>query len=77
MSNNEANIVKEERFTRVAEKRTNAIIRSLRSLSNCANTRNYSYTDTQVRKIIKAIENEIDSLKKVFNTRAGQKKFEL
>ena len=51
--------VKEERFVRIAEKRTNVILDTLRLLGNCSNTNNYKYSDQQVKKIFSAIEQEL------------------
>ena len=49
---------KKARFIRIAERRTQAVIDALRSLSNCANTVSYSYTPEQVSEIFNAIEEE-------------------
>ena len=50
---------KEERFIRIAERRTNTILETLRLLGNCSNTNNYKFTDQQVKKIFNAIEQEV------------------
>jgi hypothetical protein len=47
---------KEERFKRVAEKRVRSILRDLRILGNCGNRGNYSYTDSDFRKIFSEID---------------------
>jgi len=48
-----------ERFKRLAERRTNAVLRELRILSNCGNRGNYTYTSEQVRKIFSEIEQAV------------------
>ena len=58
------NNVKKERFMKIAEKRTNTIIDTLRLLGNCSNKNNYEYTDEQVKQIFTAIENELKETKK-------------
>jgi hypothetical protein len=50
---------KEDRFIRIAERRTNTILETLRLLGNCSNTNNYKFTDQQEKKIFNAIEQEV------------------
>jgi hypothetical protein len=57
---------KRERFTRLAETRTNKVLHYLSLLGNCANRKNYDYTETDVRKIFQAIENEVKAIKSKF-----------
>ncbi|MBE6154862.1 MAG: hypothetical protein E7163_04755 [Firmicutes bacterium] len=68
---------KEERFIRIAEKRTNKILEQIRLLSNCSNKNNYSYDDQQVDKIFKAIEKELDLAKKKYIMNKDKNKFSL
>lgn len=58
--------IKQERFIKIAEKRTNNILYMLNLLGNCANLNNYKYTDEQVKKIFSAIESELKSTKAKF-----------
>ena len=60
------NETKEQRFKRVAEKRVQNVINSLRSLSQLANNKVYQWNNDQLEKIRKAIEKEIDNCKKSF-----------
>lgn len=57
---------KDEMFKRIAEKRVQNIITSLRSLSQLSNRKIYNWNNDQLEKIWKAIETEIDSCKKSF-----------
>jgi hypothetical protein len=57
---------KQQRFKRIAEKRVQRVLDSLRSLSQCSNKRMYEWEDDQLRKIWSAIENEIDQSKARF-----------
>ena len=50
---------KEERFKRVAERRVRSILRDLRILGNCGNRGNYSYTDSDFRKIFSEIDQSV------------------
>lgn len=48
-----------ERFKRIAEQRTNEIIKKLSLLGNCSNKSAYEYTEQEVGKIFTAIEKEL------------------
>jgi hypothetical protein len=50
---------REERFKRVATRRTNEILNRIRILGNCSNKSSYAYTDEEVNKIFVAIEKEL------------------
>lgn len=57
---------KEERFKRVAEKRVQRVLDSLRSLSQCSNKRMYIWNDQQLKKIWTAIDRELKACKESF-----------
>ena len=42
---------KRDRFKRLATQRTNAILKKLKILGNCANKNVYAYTDKEINKI--------------------------
>ena len=48
-----------ENFVRLAESRTNKVIRDIELLSNLSNRSNYSYTDDDVKKIFGAIKKKL------------------
>ena len=58
---------KEQRFQDVASKRVNNILSSLQSLQKCSNKNNYSYTPAQVKKMLSALQAELDNTKRAFN----------
>lgn len=58
---------KEQRFEEVATKRVNNILSSLQSLQKCSNKNNYSYTPAQVKKMIAALQNELNNTKEAFS----------
>lgn len=58
---------KEERFKRVAVKRVQNAIKSIRSLSQLANSKVYKWNDQQLQKIWKALDKELDDCKNRFN----------
>ena len=59
-------IDKGERFIRLANKRVNKAIRSLQMIQNLTNKRNYSFSDDQANKIIKALQSELNNIKRSF-----------
>lgn len=76
MSKNEGimeNNIKKDRFKRVAEKRVQRVIDSIRVLSNCSNKRMYEWEDHQLRKIWAAIDQELKSCKAKFENSKPQK----
>jgi len=64
---------KRERFRRLAAKRTELVMEKLRILSNCANTQLYEYTDEELKKIFKAIEDQLDVVKVRFRKKKRSK----
>lgn len=57
---------KRDAFRKLAEKRTNAVLDKLRILGNLANRSAYRYSDSDVRKMFAAIEEELRSVKARF-----------
>ena len=68
---------KKDRFKRVAEKRTENVIRAIRNLSKCSNRRNYEYSEEQLRKIWKIIDTELKLCKQNFSKQSGDIVFKL
>ena len=70
---------KQERFKTVAGRRVQKILDDLESLSNCANPSTYEYTEADVRKMMKAINDKVTLLKLAFeasNSKANKQTFE-
>lgn len=67
---------KQDRFKRVAERRTKAVLRDLRILGNCGNKGNYSYTSEQVRKVFSEVEQAAKEAKGKFHV-PKEKEFKL
>lgn len=55
------------RFKRVAERRTEAILRAIRILGNCSNKSTYLYSDDEVAKIFRTIEEQLRVAKARFH----------
>ena len=58
---------KEGRFKRIAEKRVQRVLDSLKSLSQCSNKRMYQWNDEQLKKIWNAIDKELKTCKASFD----------
>ena len=57
---------KEQRFKRIAEKRVQLVLDSLKKLSQCANRRMYKWNDEQLSKIWDAVSIEMEKCKERF-----------
>lgn len=70
---------KSAKFVDLANKRVNKALKDLRLIANLANRKNYEYSEDQARKIMKALQKEIDNLKVAFQSAAieGQDEFKL
>jgi hypothetical protein len=56
-----------EKFVRLAESRMAKALRSIRVIGNLSNSANYEYTEADVRKIVKALEDEIQTMREKFS----------
>lgn len=63
----------EERFRRVAETRTNSILKYLRLLGNLSNRRLYKYSQQDVNKIFRTINYQVKEARARFNTGKKEK----
>ncbi len=55
-----------ERFKRIAAKRTNDILEKIRILGNCSNKSSYEYTEEEVNKIFSEIDKHLKLTKSKF-----------
>jgi hypothetical protein len=60
------NETKRERFVRLAESRTKAILNSLRILGNCSSSKYYEYNKEDVVQIFAEIEKKTKDIKNLF-----------
>jgi len=56
-----------EKFKKLAEKRVNSVIKTLKLIGNLSNKSNYKYTDKDVQKIFSAITKELKICKARFS----------
>lgn len=54
---------KREKFVKLAESRTSTAIKAIRTIGKLGNKNAYDYDDADVRKIVKALGDEIEALK--------------
>lgn len=59
MSEHNPNEDRATRFKRVAQRRTDTVLQNIRILGNCSNKSTYLYTDEEVSKIFRAIEEQL------------------
>jgi len=62
------------KFVELAEKRVSRAIKDIRLIGNLSNRSNYSYTEDDVRKITKALRDEVEALKARFDAKGGEAK---
>lgn len=67
---------KRARFKRLAEYRTNEVLKRIKVLGNCHNRSTYDYTEEEVNKIFSVIEKQLKETKSKF-TFPKTDKFEL
>jgi hypothetical protein len=61
---------KKEKFARLAIKRVNRAINELRLVGNLANRSHYDYSDEDVRRICRALEEEMRAMRSRFESRS-------
>ena len=60
------NRIKRERFVRLAVKRVNRAIKDIRLIGNLSNRSVYEFSEDDSRKITKALQKELETLKARF-----------
>lgn len=68
---------KHEKFRRLAESRTNNVLKQLELLSNLSNKRSYEYSAQDVEKILKAIKVAVANVEHSFKADTKNTKFSL
>jgi hypothetical protein len=70
---------KRENFIRLAEARVNRALKEIRLIGNLSNRGAYTYSDSDVRAIFKALQRELDTAKARFVGDGGlsEKEFRL
>lgn len=70
---------KSAKFIELANKRVNRAIKDLKLVANLSNRQNYEYSEEQAKKIVKALQHEVELVKQSFltNEENGQSAFKL
>ena len=55
-----------KKFISLAEARVNKLIKSIKLIGNLSNKSSYAYTDTEVKQMFKAIQEELDAARRKF-----------
>lgn len=58
---------KRDRFKRLAQQRTNIVLKKLKILGNCSNRSAYEYTEEEINKIFAAIDRQVRDVKAKFH----------
>jgi len=59
---------KSAKFVELANKRVNKAIKDIKLIANLSNRQNYEFTEEQAKKIIKALQHEVDIVKQSFTS---------
>ena len=62
---------KRKRFKNVASRRVQRVLDSMDNLSRCANKRNYEYSDEEIKKMFKVINDKLTLLKAAYSSNSG------
>lgn len=66
-----------ENFKRLAEARTNQVLKKLKILGNCSNRSSYDYTEEEINKIFSEIEKKLREVKARFTFPNKRHEFKL
>ncbi len=62
---------KRDKFVELATNRVNRAIKDIRLVGNLSNRANYEYGDDDAKKIVRALQRELETLKARFGDSAG------
>ena len=65
---------KRQKFVSLAEKRVMNALKSISLIGNLANKNNYKYEEVDVKKILKALKDEIKEVESRFETSGSEEK---
>ncbi|MDD6388982.1 MAG: hypothetical protein PUA68_07975 [Bacilli bacterium] len=66
---------KQKKFRELAEKRVNNAIKNIQLIGNLSNTSAYSYSEKDIKKIFKALKEEISIAESKFKSKGSNKNF--
>jgi len=65
---------KDDKFRELAENRVNKAIKMVELIGNLSSTRNYSYSEEEVKKIFRHLEGSVAKAKSKFTEQLAKKK---
>lgn len=68
---------KRERFKRLAQGRTNRVIKALKILGNCADRSRYEYLKEDVERVFAAVDRRLNKTKARFDLPTDKEEFKL
>lgn len=68
---------KREKFKELAEKRVNNAMKNIQLIGNLSNTRAYEYDEEDIRKIFKALKEELLLAESKFKSKDSSRNFKL
>lgn len=71
---NKAKESKRDKFVRLAENRTNNILKGIELLGNLANANNYEYTQEDLNKITRSLKNATAELERLYSNASNKSK---
>ena len=66
--------IRRQRFEKIASKRVQKILDDINVLSNCSNKNNYDYSEADIKKMMKAIKDQLKQLELAFSDQKGNGK---
>lgn len=64
------------KFVDLAEKRVRRALKDLKLIGNLSNRSNYSYTNEDVKKIVRALQNAVNEVKARFERKGEEEEIE-
>ena len=64
-------LTRRQRFKKYAPKRTQQVVKALRTLRNCSNTSSYEFTEGEVDQMLSAIADALGECREAFAKKAG------
>ena len=68
------NVTKSEKFRVLAESRVTKALKSIELIGNLSDTKNYEYSEAEVKKIFSFLESTLDRSKRRFLEKLNKKK---
>jgi hypothetical protein len=64
--------IRREAFLKLAEKRVTKALKALESVSKLSDSKNYVYTEEDVKQLLDAIKSQVEKLEQAFDAEVGE-----